>query len=124
MKFVFAHTNYNVADMAKAVAFYKDVLGLSIVREKTSMEGAKMQTFLGDDTTGHQIELTWFRDHDQKPYDLGENQDHLAFFVNKDEYMAAYEKHKEMGIVTKVFDGMVVYFIKDPDGHQIEIIPK
>ena len=73
-----------------------------------------------DGVSGHQLELTWLRDWD-RPYNLGDNEFHLAFVV--DDYEAAYKKHKEMDCVVYENPNMGIYFIADPDGYWLEIIP-
>ena len=60
------------------------------------------------------------RDWD-RPYNLGDNEFHLAFYV--DDYEAALKKHKEMGVVAYENADMGIYFIADPDGYWTEIIP-
>ena len=35
----FNHFNFNVLDLDKSIAFYKEALGLSIVREKVASDG-------------------------------------------------------------------------------------
>ena len=66
-------------------------------------------------------ELTWLRDR-MEPYNLGECEFHLAFHT--DEYEKLHEKHKEMGCVCFENPGMGIYFISDPDGYWIEIVPE
>lgn len=73
-----------------------------------------------DGVSGHQLELTWLRDWD-RPYNLGDNEFHLAFVV--DDYEAAYKKHKEMDCVVYENPNMGIYFIADPDDYWLEIIP-
>ena len=67
-----------------------------------------------------ELELTWLREHPQK-YDLGECEFHLAF--RTDDFDAAHEKHKEMGCICYENPAMGIYFIQDPDGYWIEIVP-
>ena len=96
MKFTFAHNNLNVYDLEKSLAFYKEALGLEVVRTKDASDGSFKLVYLGDGTTPHQLELTWMRDMD-RPYNLGDNGRHLAFHV--DDYDAAHAKHQEMGCI-------------------------
>lgn len=121
MKFTMAHTNFNVMDLEKSIAFYKEALGLSEVRRKEASDGSFILVFMGDGVTEHQIELTWLRDR-KEPYDLSDNEIHLAFLV--DDFNAAYEHHKKMGCICFENKAMGIYFIEDPDGYWIEIIPK
>ena len=64
--------------------------------------------------------LTWMRDMD-RPYDLGDCEFHLAFRV--DDYEAAHAHHKEMGCICFENPAMGIYFIQDPDGYWLEILP-
>jgi len=118
MKFTFYHNNINVADLEKSVAFYKEALGLTVSREKEAEDKSFKLVFLGDGTTQHLLELTWLRDMD-RPYDLGDNEIHLAMKV--DDMEAALAHHKEMCCVCFENIEMGVYFISDPDGYWTEI---
>ncbi len=120
MNFKFVHNNFNVLDLDKSINFYKEALGLSEVKRFSSPNGEFTIVFLGDDITSHQLELTWLRDWD-RPYNLGDNEFHLALVV--DDFDAAYKKHKEMGCICYENTEMGLYFISDPDGYWIEIIP-
>ena len=120
MKFRFSHNNLNVFDLAKSLAFYKEALGLAEVRRKTAPDGSFILAFLGDGATSHTLELTWLRDRKEK-YNLGDNEIHLAFTVA--DYAAAHELHKKMGCVCYENEAMGIYFISDPDGYWLEIVP-
>ncbi len=117
----FYHLNFNVLDREKSVAFYKQALGLDIVREVEPEDKSFKLVFLGEQHTDFQLELTWLRDRTQ-PYNLGECEFHLAF--RTDEYDALYQKHKEMGCICFENPKMGIYFITDPDGYWIEIVPE
>ncbi len=121
MSFKFAHNNFNVRDLDKSLEFYKKALGLEEIRRKVSDSGDFILAFLSDGSSEHQLELTWLRDWD-KPYNLGDNEFHLAFIT--DNYEDAYKKHKEMGCICYDNPGMGIYFINDPDGYWLEIVPK
>ena len=121
MAFTFAHNNFNVLDLEKSLAFYDEALGLKPVREKEAGDGSFKLVFLGDGVTAHQLELTWLRDRTE-PYNLGENEFHLAFVT--DDMEAAHAKHEAMGCICYENKKMGIYFISDPDGYWIEIIPK
>jgi len=121
MKFTFAHNNLNVRDLEKSLAFYQSALGLKEVRRHRAKDGSFVLAFLGDGSTPHRLELTWLRDR-KEPYNLGDNEVHLAFTV--DDYDAAFKKHKEMGVVCYENPGMGIYFIEDPDGYWLEILPE
>ena len=121
MKFKYVHNNINVLNLEKSVEFYEKALGMTVARVKEAADGSFKLTFLTDAVGIHQIELTWLRDWD-RPYNLGDNEFHMAFVV--DDYDAAHELHKEMGCICYENEGMGLYFINDPDGYWIEIIPE
>lgn len=118
MKFKFAHNNFNVLDLEKSLAFYRDALGLVEVRRKEKTDFKLV--FLGDGQTGHLLELTWLKDRTE-PYNLGENEFHLAFTV--EDFDKAYELHKNMNCICYENKDMGIYFISDPDGYWLEIVP-
>lgn len=121
MKFTFDHNNINVLDLEKSVEFYKKALGFVEVGRKHAADGSFILVFLGDETTGHKLELTWMKDRTEA-YDLGENEFHLA--VVTDDYAGAHELHKKMECICYENEPMGLYFIMDPDEYWIEIIPK
>lgn len=116
----FNHFNFNVLDLEKSIAFYKEAIGLSVVREKEASDGSFKIVYLGDGRTGFNLELTWMRDR-KEPYNLGDEEFHLAF--KTDEYDAFHKKHEEMGCICYENPSMGIYFINDPDGYWIEIVP-
>ena len=118
MKFKMVHENYNVADLDKAMRFYEEALGLKELRRKTSDE--HIIVYMGNDESDFELELTWLKDHPQK-YDIGEEEFHLAF--RTDNYEAAHKKHEEMGCICMENPKMGIYFIMDPDGYWLEIVP-
>ena len=120
MKFTYNHNNINVLDLEKSLKFYNDALGLIETRRVAPESGDFIIVFLSDGITSHLIELTWLKDW-EKPYELGDNEFHMAFRV--DDFEAAYDKHKEMDCVCYENKEMGLYFINDPDGYWIEILP-
>lgn len=120
MQFTFAHNNINVLHLDKSLAFYKEALGLKEVRRKEAEDGSFVLVYLGDGSTTHQLELTWLKDW-ERPYNLGDNEFHLAFAV--EDFDGAHEKHKTMGCICYENVQMGIYFISDPDGYWLEIVP-
>ncbi len=116
----FYHFNFNVLDLDKSLKFYKEALGLEPVREKTADDESFKLVYLGDGIMDFSLELTWLRDR-KEPYNLGECEFHLAF--KTDEYDSLHQKHKDMGIICFENEKMGIYFISDPDGYWIEIVP-
>ena len=120
MNFKFAHNNINVCDLDASIKFYEEALGLKVVRRKEASDGSFILAFLADEASEHQLELTWLRDH-TNPYDLGENEIHIAF--RTDDFEAAHKLHSEMGCICFENKALGIYFISDPDGYWLEILP-
>lgn len=120
MKCTFNHYNFNVRDLDASMKFYEDALGLKLVRTKKAEDGSFILNYLGDGITSFQLELTWLRNWDRS-YNLGDNEFHLAFHV--DDYKETYTHHKEMGCICFENPDMGIYFISDPDGYWLEIVP-
>ena len=120
MNFRFIHYNFNVLDLEKSIKFYNDALDLKEVRRLTAADGSYIIVYLGDGQTDFQLELTWLRDW-KEPYNLGDNEMHLAFRVDDDD--AAYARHKAMNCICYENPAMGIYFINDPDGYWLEIVP-
>lgn len=119
MNFKMVHENYNVRDLDASLKFYKEALGLKEV--KRIEEDDFIIVYIANDKSDFQLELTWLKDHPQK-YNLGECEFHLAFTV--DDYETAFKKHSDMGCVCYENKEMGIYFIQDPDGYWLEIIPE
>lgn len=115
----FAHFNFNVLNLERTIEFYDKALGLREVRRKVADDGSFILVFLSDEDGAFELELTWLRDR-KEPYNLGDNEIHLA--VRVPDYDAAYQLHKEMGCICFENKKMNLYFINDPDGYWIEIL--
>ena len=122
MKFKFAHNNINVKNLDVSLKFYREALGLEETSRIAPKDGSFIIVYLGDGQTPHLLELTWLRDWEKDHYDLGDNEFHLAF--RTDDYEAAHAKHAEMGCICFENPAMGIYFIEDPDGYWLEIVPE
>ena len=120
MKFKMVHNNLNVFDLEKSLKFYSAALDLREQRRITSTDGGFIIVYLSDHLSNHLLELTWLKDHDK--YDLGDNEFHLAFVT--DDYENALKKHRDMGCVCFENNDMGIYFIEDPDGYWLEVLPE
>lgn len=119
MKFRMVHNNLNVFDLDKSLKFYAEAFDMHEVRR---IEKADFTiVYLEDGNSSHQLELTWLKDMD-RPYNLGDNEIHLAFKV--DDYDAALAHHKQMNCVCYENEKMGIYFCEDPDGYWLEVIPE
>ncbi|MBR6400510.1 MAG: VOC family protein [Firmicutes bacterium] len=120
MKFAMVHENYNVYDLKKSMKFYEEALGLKEKRRKTAEDGSYIIVYMGNENSDFELELTWLCDM-ERPYNLGDCEFHLAF--RTDDFDAAYQKHKNMGCICYENPKMGIYFITDPDGYWLEIVP-
>jgi lactoylglutathione lyase len=121
MQFKMVHENYNVFDLERSLQFYQKALGLTEKRRINAKDGSFVIVYVGNETTDFLLELTWLKDRD-KPYDLGDDEFHLAF--RTDNFEEAHALHKEMGCICYENEHMGIYFIEDPDGYWLEIVPE
>ena len=122
IKAKFDHFNFNVTDLERSISFYNNALGFVESHRINSNDGSFIIVYLKDTQSDFLLELTWMRDHPQA-YDLGECEFHLCVRVPGD-YDAVRAFHKEMGVVCYENHDMGLYFIEDPDGYWIEILPQ
>lgn len=120
MKFKMVHENYNVYDLEKSMAFYKEALGLTEQRRIEAEDGSFIIVYVGNEETDFVLELTWMRDMD-RPYNLGDCEFHLAF--EAEDFETAHALHEKMGCICFENPSMGIYFITDPDGYWLEIVP-
>ena len=118
MNFKMIHENYNVSDLNKSMAFYEKALGLREVR-RINGDGFII-VYMGNEASSFELELTWLEEHPQ-PYNLGECEFHLAF--EAEDFEAAHKLHEEMGCICFENHAMGIYFITDPDGYWLEVLP-
>ena len=122
MKFQMYHTNITVLNMDRSLAFYKEALGLDVMREINAEDGSYKIAFLGNPGCGCLLEITWYAERTE-PWNLGDNEIHTGFRVADEDFDAALAKHKEMGCVCFENTDMGIYFIEDPDGYWMEVVP-
>jgi lactoylglutathione lyase len=120
MKFKLSHTNINVTDLQKSLDFYKSALGLKETRRHKPADDSFELVFLTDESAAYHIELTWLRDK-EGAYELGDNETHIAFETA--DIDAARALHREMNCICYENEKMGIYFIEDPDGYWLEILP-
>jgi lactoylglutathione lyase len=121
IKAKFDHYNCNVLDLKRSLNFYEKALGLKISRQQKADDGSFLITYLTDNASSFLLELTWLRDW-EKPYEMGDNEQHLCVRVGGD-YDEIRQFHRENGWICFENHDMGLYFIEDPDGYWIEILP-
>lgn len=120
MAFKMIHENYNVLNLEKSIQFYEKALGLKEVRRKEAADGSFIIVYMGDGKSGFELELTWLAER-TAPYNLGDEEFHLAF--ETDDFEEAYRLHRKMNCICFENKEMGIYFIQDPDGYWLEIVP-
>lgn len=120
------HTMLRVSHLERSIAFYTDVLGMTLLRQKEYPEGRFTLAFVGYGPESEQavIELThnWDIDH----YDLGTAFGHIALDVG-DVYAACERIRAGGGRITREPGPMkhgstILAFVEDPDGYKIELL--
>nr|WP_320192101.1 VOC family protein [uncultured Desulfobacter sp.] len=120
MGFTIDHFNINVLNLENSIAFYEKALGLTELSRKTATDGSYVIVFLTDNQSANKLELTWLKDRNE-PYDLGDEEFHIAF--KTDDFDAAHALHEKMGCICYENKDMGIYFINDPDGYWLEVVP-
>ena len=64
------HRCLHVLDLEKSIAFYEKALGMTEIRRMGPEDGSWTNVFMGNATSGFQLELTWNRGRTE-PYDNG-----------------------------------------------------
>ena len=119
MAFSFTHVNFNVLDLSRSMEFYARAFDF---REKRRLEAPGFTlVYLTDGASDFELELTYLHER-KESYNLGEKEFHLALYT--DDYAAARAKHADMGIICYENAEMGIYFVEDPDGYWIEVLPK
>ena len=122
------HTMLRVGDLDRSIGFYRDVLGMNLLRRNDRPDQKYTLAFVGygDESQGAVLELTYNYGVDR--YDLGTAYGHVAIEVD-DAKAACDAVRAKGGNVTReagpVKGGStVIAFVQDPDGYKIELIER
>ncbi len=122
-KTCFAHLNFNVLDLERSIAWYKQALGLHETARKQGSAGDRTLVYLSDNASpSFLLELTYMHDR-KEPYEPVANNTHLAMRI-RGCYEEMLRLHREMNCVVQENPRAGVYFIQDPDGNVIELLPE
>ena len=124
MAYTIDHVMMRVADDEAAIDWYSDHLDYEV---KDTMEAESFTNYYlgpeGMHDEGALLELTY--NHDERSYDVGDAWGHVA--VRVEDVYDAYDELMEAG-VDDYRDpdscGGSYAFVKDPDGHEIEIVER
>ncbi|MBK9519582.1 MAG: lactoylglutathione lyase [Anaeromyxobacter sp.] len=122
------HTMLRVGDLARSLAFYTDVLGMTLLRRHDYPEGRFTLAFVGFGPESEQAALELTHNWDTDRYELGSGYGHVALEVD-DAAAACAEIKRRGGVVTREAGPMkhgttVIAFVQDPDGYKVELIQK
>ena len=120
------HTMLRVGDMERSIAFYTEVLGMTLLRRKDYPEGKFTLAFVGYGDEAHNSVLELTHNWDVGQYDLGDGYGHIALEV-EDVYKACEDIRSRGGKITREPGPMkhgtsVLAFIEDPDGYKVELL--
>jgi lactoylglutathione lyase len=122
------HVMLRVGDLTRSIAFYTEVLGMTLLRQHDYPEGRFTLAFLGYGTEDKNTVLELTHNWDTTRYDLGAGYGHIALAV-PNAYAACDEIRARGGRVVREAGPMkhgntVIAFVEDPDGYKIELIER
>jgi len=122
------HTMIRSGNLERSIAFYTDILGMKLLRQKDYPKGEFTNAFLGygDESEQAALELTY--NWGVESYDMGTGFGHIALEVD-DVYEATAQIKAKGGKIIRDAGPMnagtrIIAFVEDPDGYQIELIGK
>ena len=121
------HTMVRVRDLDRSIAFYRDDLGMNVLRRLDFEDGRFTLVYLGyaGEESSAVVELTHNWD-DSESYDLGNGYGHIAIGV--EDLYAFCDQLEARGIeMTRKpgpmkMDPLEIAFLEDPDGYKVELI--
>lgn len=120
------HTMLRVGDLQASIAFYTDVLGMTLLRQNDYPDGRFTLAFLGYGNEAEHTVLELTHNWDTPAYELGNGYGHIAIEVD-DVYAACEKIRAHGGKVVREPGPMkhgttILAFVEDPDGYKIELL--
>jgi lactoylglutathione lyase len=122
------HTMIRSGNLERSIAFYTEIMGMKLLRQKDYPKGEFTNAFLGygDESEQAALELTY--NWGVESYDMGTGFGHIALEVD-DVYEATAQIKAKGGKIIRDAGPMnagtrIIAFVEDPDGYQLELIGK
>ena len=122
------HTMIRSGNLERSIAFYTEIMGMKLLRQKDYPKGEFTNAFLGygDESEQAALELTY--NWGVESYDMGTGFGHIALEVD-DVYEATAQIKAKGGKIIRDAGPMnagtrIIAFVEEPDGYQIELIGK
>lgn len=107
----FGHENLRVSDLEASIRFYEEHFNMTLRKRLRGGDGP--MAWLGYGDGAFFLELT------ESAVVRGNN--HIAFVT--DERDAFFDRHHAAGLIDFEIPELGIYFMHDPDGNSIEIMP-
>ena len=126
MRYKLVYVGIQVRDLDRSISFYRDTLGMRVVRRQHVPETDGEWAELRSAGSNQLLELNWYPDGSKffaGPYRNGDELDHIAFYCGDVEraYRELLSKGARAGHPPFVEgDGLLAY-VEDPDGIWIEL---
>jgi lactoylglutathione lyase len=120
------HTMLRVGDLDRSIAFYTEMMGMSLLRKSDNTEYKYTLAFVGYGPESEQTVLELTYNWDTEHYDLGNAYGHIAIGV--DDIYQVCQRMEQQGAEIYRKPGPVkggesiIAFVRDPDGYAIELI--
>ena len=120
------HTMLRVGDLQRSIAFYTQVLGMQLLRQKEYPRGRFTLAFLGYGPESEQTVLELTHNWDTSSYEHGDGYGHIALGVDDIQTTCAGITDQGGRVVREPgpmkHGSTVIAFVEDPDGYKVELI--
>jgi lactoylglutathione lyase len=122
------HTMLRVGDLQRAIDFYTNALGMTLLSIRDNPEYKYTLAFVGYGNNPEHAELELTYNYGESSYEMGTAYGHIAIAV-PDVAQACDKVRTQGGNVTRepgpVKGGItVIAFVQDPDGYKVELIER
>jgi lactoylglutathione lyase len=126
------HTMLRVGDLPRSIAFYTEVLGMTLLRTTDRPEQQYTLAFVGYGRNPEHAEIELTYNHGVDRYEIGTAYGHVAIGVPDVAATCAAVRAKAQSLGAAITrepgpvkgGSTVIAFITDPDGYKIELIER